>query len=236
MDIIKDTDNNDFCEAQLQTSGSKRKYLLALAVFLTVMYLMIFVEHWFAAVGIANVDTCSIEKHELTHWLEGKGIVNGKEITAYLTPKGHMLQKGDEMYVKAAGSDRRSLPISRLSYDAEKNILTVYFDIDPQDYEEGAQVIVTKEQKTNRYTCIAAKAVHQDELDNYYVYVVQEKKSILGNELICKMKYIQVFLEDEVYAAVDLDDGSITGSDLIVLHSDREIADGDKIHCLDMEY
>lgn len=68
-----------------------------------------------------------------------------------------------------------------------------------------------------------------------YVYVIREKKSILGHELVCRMKYVQVFLEDEEYAAVNLDDGSITESDVIVLHSDQAIADGDKIRLLDAE-
>ncbi len=214
---------------------SKRTYLLALAVFFAFMYIMIFVEHYYEAVKTANVDTCSLERHELTHYLEGNGVVSGNKITAYLTPKGHMLQKGDEMLVKAAGSDRIPLPISSLSYDAVKNKLTVYFDIDPKDYEEGAQVIVTKEQKTDKYNCIAAKAIHQDEMGSDYVYVIREKKSILGHELVCRMKYVQVFLEDEEYAAVNLDDGSITESDVIVLHSDQAIADGDKIRLLDAE-
>ena len=46
------------------------------------------------------------------------------------------------------------------------------------------------------------------------------------------MKYIDIFFEDENYAAVDLNDGKIKDSDLFVLHSDREITEGSKIRCL----
>ena len=214
------------------TRKPNKKYLLILIIILLFMYLMIFVEHYFESCQIANVDTCILENHELTHWLEGKGIVNGSEIIAYLTPEGHMLLKGDETLVKAAGADRIPLPISRLSYDAPKNILTVYFDINPNDYKDGAQVLVIKEQKTKKYPCIAANAVHKDEMGHTFVYLVHEKKSILGNELVCKMKYIDIFFEDENYAAVDLNDGKIKDSDLFVLHSDREITEGSKIRCL----
>lgn len=211
----------------------KRRYLIALAVFFIAMYFMMFAEHYFESHEIANVDGSVLENHALTHWLEGTGVVSGKEIIAYVTPAGRMLQKGDEVLVKAAGSDQIPLQISRLSYDAEKNIITLHFDIDPDDYEDGAQVLVTREQKTRKYPCIPVNAVHKDEMDNDFVYLVQEKKSILGNELICKMKYINVFLRDEEYAAIDLDQAGLNTSDLFIVHSDREITEGSKIHLLE---
>ena len=216
-----------------RTPRPKRRYLILLTVFFTAMYFMIFVEHYFESHEIANVDTSVLESHELTHWLEGTGVVSGKEIIAYLTPAGRMLQEGDEVLVKAAGSSQIPLPISRLSYDAEKNILTIYFDINPDDYKDGAQVIVSREQKTNKYPCIPAKAIHKDDMDNDFVYLVQEKKSILGNELVCKMKYINIFLEDGEYAAIDLDDAGLNNSDQFIVHSDREITEGSKIHLLE---
>ena len=218
----------------IRTPRPKRKYLITLAVFFIAMYFMIFVEHYFENHEIANVETGVLENHALTHWLEGTGVVRGNEIVAYLTPAGRMLQKGDEVLVKAAGSIQYiPLPISQLSYDAEKNILTVHFHINSDDYEDGAQVIVSREQKTNKYPCIPLKAVHKDKMDNDFVYLVQEKKSILGNELVCKMKYINVFLEDDAYAAIDLDDSGLNSSDRFIVHSDREITEGSKIHLLE---
>ena len=47
------------------------------------------------------------------------------------------------------------------------------------------------------------------------------------------MKYIDVYLEDGVYAAVDVKNSRITEDDLFVYHADREIQDGSKIHLLD---
>lgn len=217
----------------LRKNKEKKKYLAALALFLAAMYLMVFVERYFENNGIANVDTCSLERSELEHWIEGTGVVTGAKIKAHFVPAGKMLQKGDLMYVKVAGTDRIELPIAHLSYDAKENIMTAYFKIGKATYEEGAQVIVSKQQKTRKYTCIAADAVHKDAMGNQYVYLVKEKKSILGNERVCKMKYIKVFLEDGNYAAIDLGKRAITDSDLIVLHSDREVTEGSRVHLLE---
>ncbi len=217
----------------LRFADAKRKWLIFLAIFLTGMYLMTFVQHYFENNGIANIDTCTLEKQPLTHWLEGAGVVSGNQIIAYVKPAGRMLEKGDEVLVKTAGANQQLLPIAKISYDAQKNIMTMYFTIDPDDYKDGAQVIVSREQKTNPYLCLAAKAVHKDEMGNYFVYLVKEKKSILGIEPVCRMKYIDVYLEDGVYAAVDVKNSRITADDLFVYHADREIKDGSKIHLLD---
>lgn len=131
-----------------------KKYLAALAVFFAVMYLMIFVEHFFETTKIANVDTCTIEKQIL---------------------------------------------------------------------------------KTGRYSCIASKAVHRDAMDNAFVYLVKKKKSILGNELTCSMHYIDILEEDGAYAAVNLEGSSLKDSDLIILHSDRELSQGSKVRLLEIE-
>lgn len=217
----------------LKSAAIKNKYLSVLAVFLVCMYIMTFAEHYFEHNKVANADTCVVESHTLTHWLEGNGIVKGDKIIGYLTPAGKMLQKGDEMFVKAAGTDRVTLPIAQLSFDAKENLITVYFDIDPNDYEDGAQVIIIKQQETRKQPCIAVDAVHEDENGNHFVYLVQEKKSILGHEPVCRMKYIQVFLEDENYAAINPGDNGIKDTDMFVLHADRKISDGSRLHLLE---
>ncbi|MDE7310425.1 MAG: hypothetical protein K2N87_02210 [Eubacterium sp.] len=131
-----------------------KKYLAALAVFFAVMYVMIFVEHFFETTKIANVDTCTIEKQTL---------------------------------------------------------------------------------KTGRYSCIDAKAVRRDAMDNAFVYLVKEKKSILGNERICSMHYIDILEEDGAYVAVSLEGSALKDSDLIILHSDKELSQGSKVRMLEYE-
>lgn len=129
-----------------------KKYLAALAVFFAAMYVMIFVEHYFEASKIANVDTCTVEKQSL---------------------------------------------------------------------------------HPGRYYCVPLKAVHKDAMGSSFVYLVKEKKSILGNELVCTMKYIDILAEDDNFAGIDLAGSSLKASDLVVVHSDRELAQGSKIRVLD---
>ena len=89
------------------------------------------------------------------------------------------------------------------------------------------------EEKTGKYYRLPSEAVYQDEMGNDYVYLIQEKMSILGNELVCRMKYIDVIARDEKYAAVEIVEGGISNSDLIVDHTDRELMNGCRIHVIE---
>ncbi len=81
--------------------------------------------------------------------------------------------------------------------------------------------------------CITLDAVHKDARDNTFVYLVKEKHSILGNELVCTMRYIDILAKDDAYAALNTGDSSLTESDLVILHSDRELSQGSKIRLLE---
>ena len=83
------------------------------------------------------------------------------------------------------------------------------------------------------YHCITLDAVHKDARDNTFVYLVKEKHSILGNELVCTMRYIDILAKDDAYAALNTGDSSLTESDLVILHSDRELSQGSKIRLLE---
>lgn len=89
------------------------------------------------------------------------------------------------------------------------------------------------EKKTRNYYRLPAGAVYQDGMGNDYVYLIQEKISILGNELVCRMKYIDVIARDEKNAAVEIVEGGISNADLIVNHTDRELVNGCRIHVIE---
>lgn len=220
-------------EKKVRAAGG-RKYLAALAVFLLFMYVMTFVEHWFEQNRTANADSCTLNRAALAYRLEGTGTVEGEKIRAYLTPdENRMLAAGDKMQVQVSGGSEMELEIAELFYHAKENLLTVLFDIPGHAYAQGAQVRVYKDGKTKQYDCLPIEAVRQDKMGNYYVYLVREKKSILGNETVCRMKYVNVIAGDEKNAAVALEEGGVVGKDIIVYHADREITDGCRVHLIE---
>mgnify|MGYP007109822109 FL=1 len=79
--------------------------------------------------------------------------------------------------------------------------------------------------------CIPVDALHIDENQRNYVYVLGERSGFLGKELTAEKMMVDVLDKNDRYAA--LAEGVIDQNSRIISAADREIAEGDPVRMKD---
>ncbi len=75
--------------------------------------------------------------------------------------------------------------------------------------------------------CIPISALHTDENQRNFVYIVSERAGILGNELVAEKVYVQVLDQNDTYAAIE--EGVIDRKTELILTATQELDDRDVI-------
>ena len=89
---------------------------------------------------------------------------------------------------------------------------------------------VTQQSEMYNY-CIPVDALHMDENQRNFVYVLGERSGFLGAELTAEKLMVDVLDKNDKYAA--LAGGVVDGNSRIICTADREIADGDPVRMKD---
>lgn len=98
--------------------------------------------------------------------------------------------------------------------------------IPPNTLPIGTSVGVQIETSKKMYSgCIPLEALHQEEGNQYYVYTTDEKKTILGTEVIARRVDVTVEYKGDRYAAVK----ALSVDQNILLSSSKQISDGGRI-------
>lgn len=104
--------------------------------------------------------------------------------------------------------------------------VTVVLPVGIGEIDESGEIIVSS--KSKKYgTCVPLAALRQGDGDSYYILVVTEKETVLGEELTAKKVDVKVEKRDGEYAAVS--DGSLGRNDKIIIDSNKTIEDGDRV-------
>ena len=94
------------------------------------------------------------------------------------------------------------------------------------DTPDNGEIIISS--KSKKYTtCVPLTALRQGAGDSYYVLVVTEKETVLGEELIAKKIDLNIEKRDGEYAAVT--EGALGKNDKIIVDSNKIINDGDRV-------
>lgn len=75
--------------------------------------------------------------------------------------------------------------------------------------------------------CIPASALHSENNNRYFIYVVGEREGILGKEYYAQLRYVEVLDQNERYAA--LEEGALSGTEQVITGYDKEIANGEAV-------
>lgn len=75
--------------------------------------------------------------------------------------------------------------------------------------------------------CIPLSALHTDENQRNFVYVVSERAGILGNELVAEQIYVQVADQNDTYAAIE--EGLIDRDTELIVSATENLSDRDVI-------
>ncbi len=116
--------------------------------------------------------------------------------------------------------------ISKNDDNSDTLKVTVVLPVGIGEIDESGEIIVSS--KSKKYgTCVPLAALRQGDGDSYYILVVTEKETVLGEELTAKKVDVKVEKRDGEYAAVS--DGSLGRNDKIIIDSNKTVEDGDRV-------
>lgn len=116
--------------------------------------------------------------------------------------------------------------ISRSEDDPEKLKISVVLPVGIGEIDDNGEIIVSSKSKKFG-TCVPLAALRQGDGDNYYILVVAEKETVLGEELTAKKVDVKVEKRDSEYAAIS--DGIIGRNEKIITDSNKIVEDGDRV-------
>ena len=78
-----------------------------------------------------------------------------------------------------------------------------------------------------RYECsLPLSALYQDNSSDY-VFLIEEKNTILGVEMTARKQKVKVIDKDASYAALEMD--AFTEEDKIIIETDKDVKDGMRV-------
>lgn len=116
--------------------------------------------------------------------------------------------------------------ISRSEENPEYLDVTVVLPVGVGEIDDSGEIIVSS--KSKKYgICVPISALRQGDNNNYYILVVSEKETVLGEELVAKKIEVKVEKKDGEFAAIN--DGAISRSEKVIVDSNKTIEDGDRV-------
>lgn len=104
--------------------------------------------------------------------------------------------------------------------------VTVVLPIGIGEIDDTGEIIISS--KSKKYgTCIPIAALRQGDGSEYYILVVSEKETVLGEELIAKKVDVKVEKKDGEFVAVN--DGAIGRSEQVIVDSNKTVEDNDRV-------
>ncbi len=144
-----------------------------------------------------------------------------QEEKAYLTP-------GDKISISFPNGGRQ---LSGISIEAVGELEDGSCQITAKISDPQVTIGQTAEMELNkeigRYECsIPLSALYQDNSSDY-VYLIEEKNTILGVEMTARKQKVKVIDRDASYAALEMD--AFTEEDKMIVETDKEIKDGARV-------
>lgn len=130
-------------------------------------------------------------------------------------------------------NERKKLKVENLNIHSveinpeDSSLLDVNILLPADTLNIGDSAQMTVEQKSQTYnTCVPIQALHEAN-GQHFVYVLQEKDTVLGEQLTARSVKVTVQEQNETYAA--LDDGSLSSSQKVITDSSKGIDEGSPV-------
>lgn len=107
--------------------------------------------------------------------------------------------------------------------------ITVKLPKDTLEIGTSAELICTKTSELYE-VCVPIQALHMEN-NNYFVYVLQETQSVLGNELTARRVDVNVLDKNETMAALAV--GGLSSSQEVIVDADKYIESGSRVRLLE---
>ena len=136
------------------------------------------------------------------------------------------VDQGDTVTLKTAQGEEE-LEVDYMEEDGSGSYRAVVYL--PQGKGElGMSGTMRRSAASESYNCcIPAAALHSENNNRYFIYVVGERDGILGKEYYAQLRYVEVLDQNESYAA--LKEGALSGEEQVITGYDKEIINGSAI-------
>ena len=159
----------------------------------------------------------------------------GYKFTATLDKSdAKFLAKDDKVTLDLGnGTSVEGLKIQSIDVSQEdKNSYELTVSIPAKVKKIGTIATLKVEKASKKYdTCVPLTALHSDG-DKYYVYVINEKDTILGTETAVDKVQVEILDKNNEQAAID---GAFSWDQKFVLTSSKTLRDGDRVRLLEEE-
>lgn len=157
----------------------------------------------------------------------------GYKFTATLDKSdAKFLAKDDKVTLDLGnGTSVEGLKIQSIDVSQEdKNSYELTVSIPAKVKKIGTIATLKVEKASKKYdTCVPLTALHSDG-DKYYVYVINEKDTILGTETAVDKVQVEILDKNNEQAAID---GTFSWDQKFVLTSSKTLRDGDRVRLLE---
>ena len=157
----------------------------------------------------------------------------GYKFTATLDKSdAKFLAKDDKVTLDLGnGTSVEGLKIQSIDVSQEdKNSYELTVSIPAKVKKIGTIATLKVEKASKKYdTCVPVTALHSDG-DKYYVYVINEKDTILGTETAVDKVQVEILDKNNEQAAID---GAFSWDQKFVLTSSKTLRDGDRVRLLE---
>lgn len=156
---------------------------------------------------------------------------DGYKFVAQLeSSKRNLVKNNQEVEIKLFNGDKieEKLIIESISQSNENPEMldvTVILPVEKGQIDDLGEMLVSSE-SIEYENCVPMGALRQGD-NGYYVLVMEEKETVLGNENIAKKIDVKVLEQDNEFAAVN--DSTISRNDKIIVNSNKNIESGDRV-------
>ena len=131
------------------------------------------------------------------------------------------------LYRDGKQEDETAEVVSVSTPDTEGNVEVVCRDDSGQTRVIGAeQEWKIRKQSAQYSACVPLEALRQGGTNEYYVFVLIGKQTILGEQLAAQKVSVELIAHDDIHAAVE---GSLAGDEKLIAACSKEIQDGDLV-------
>jgi hypothetical protein len=145
------------------------------------------------------------------------------------TKQAEKISIGDSvcLYRDGKQEDKTAEVVSVSTPDMEGSVEVICRDNSDEMRVIGAKQEWKIRKQSKQYdTCVPLEALRQGGADEYYVFVLTGRQTILGEQLEAQKVYVDLVAHDDSHAAIDCD---LAGDEKLITTCSKEIQDGDLV-------
>ena len=153
--------------------------------------------------------------------------LTGSEAGVNKTPKRTMIKSvADSEALEQIVGNPADTDGSTENGQSAQGSITVVVDLPSDTFPVGSTAKLEVETQGTYYdVCIPASALHIQQQEQYYVYVVEERSSVLGTEWIVRHVDVELLDKNESLAAVQ----GLSSEQEVLTESSRTVEDGSRV-------